>query len=401
MLNKKSNRKLNPANILIFMLKEERRSSTLLLIAAVAALYLANSTWSHDYFDFFTHTFRLGLVSLSIRHWINEGLMALFFLVVSLEVKRELIDGELKTWRKASFPIFAAIGGMFLPALIFTALNPYQPQSNGWGIPMATDIAIALGVLALLGKRVPKSLRVFLLSLAIVDDVGSILIIGLFYNHPSNMFALFLAAILSFGLVASRKNKYWPVWFLFLGLGVWYAMLIAGVSATMAGVIVAFLMPLTTRAKKVFNLQASEVIEDVLIPVTTFVVVPLFVFANAGLDLSQISLASNGGLSVFLGTSLGLLIGKPLGILCASWIATKLNLSSKPANISWSSVAGIGFIAGIGFTVSLLISDLSYRTQPLLLSSAVFGIFTASILGAIVGLAILKSTLKKVSKARA
>lgn len=321
--------------------------------------------------------------------------MALFFLVVSLEIKRELIDGELKTWRNASFPIFAAIGGMFIPALIFTVFNPYQPQSNGWGIPMATDIAIAVGVLALLGKRVPKSLRVFLLSLAIVDDIGSIVIIGLFYNHPTNMLALFLAVILSLGLVATRKNKYWSVWFLFLGLGIWYAMLVAGVSATMAGVIVAFLMPLTTRSKRVFNLQASEVIEDVLIPVTTFVVVPLFVFANAGLNLSQISLASGGGLSVFLGASLGLLIGKPLGIICTSFIATKLALSHKPVNIKWSNIIGIGFIAGIGFTVSLLISDLSYRSQPLLLNSAIFGVFTASIFGAIIGLTILRRTLQK------
>lgn len=380
------------------MFKEERRSSSILLFAAFAALLIANSVWSETYFSFMAQKYNLGTINLDIRHWINEGLMALFFLVVALEVKRELIDGELQTWRKASFPLIAAVGGMIVPALIFTLLNPFQPESNGWAIPMATDIAIAVGVLALLGKKVPKSLRVFLLSLAIVDDIGSILIIGLFYNKPTNMLALVLVGILIIGLIVIRKMKYWSVGFLILGFLIWYCLLLAGVSATMAGVIIAFLMPLNKRGKRVIDLQASEVIEDVLIPFTSFVVVPLFVFANAGLKFSDVSLSTDKGLTVFLGVALGLLIGKPLGILCAGWVATKLALAKKPTNIRWSHIIGVGLIAGIGFTVSLLIGDLSYRANPELQSSAVLGIFIGSITAGILGLVVLKNSLNKIKQ---
>ena len=322
--------------------------------------------------------------------------MALFFLVVGLEIKREFIDGELKTWRKASFPVLAAIGGMAVPALLFSSLNPYAPQSSGWAIPMATDIAIAIGVIGLLGNKIPKSLRIFLLTLAIVDDIGSIIIITIFYNQPTNTFALIVALILTIGLVFVRKQKNWPILFLILGAALWYFLLIAGVSATIAGVIVALLMPLTTNKVKINKLQVSEIIENALIPFTAFVIVPVFVFANAGINFSEISLKGNCSLSVFTGVILGLFIGKPLGILVACWVGQFTKISHKPNNISWNQLVGVGFIAGIGFTISLLIAGLAYENSVELQNAAILGVFTASLLSGIVGLIILK--LAKSSK---
>ncbi len=321
--------------------------------------------------------------------------MAFFFLVVGLEVKRELIDGELKTWKKAAFPLVAAVGGMLAPALIFTVFNPYQPQNSGWGIPMATDIAIAVGILALLGRRIPKSLRVFLLSLAIIDDIGSILIISLFYSKPTNMLTLVLAIILSFGLLIVRKQKWWLPAFAIIGFGIWYCLVVAGLSGTMAGVVIALLMPLSKRRANAQRLQTSEIVEDALIPMTSFIIVPLFVFANAGLRLASISLSSHAGMSVFIGVMLGLLIGKPVGIVIASWASNILKIAEKPANTTWSQICGIGFLAGIGFTISLLIGDLAYGASSGLHSSAVLGIFSASVLAAVIGLLILRSSTVK------
>lgn len=387
---------INPKNIFDFIFKEERRSSVILLVAALAALVIANSHWSAVYFDIFGDYLTIGSVSLDIRHWINEGLMALFFLVVGLEVKREFIDGELKTWRKASFPVFAAIGGMAVPALIFSSINPYAPQSSGWAIPMATDIAIAIGVIGLLGSRIPKSLRVFLLTLAIVDDIGSIIIISLFYNQPTNTFALVIALVLTLGLVLVRKQKNWPIAFFIIGIALWYCLLVAGISATLAGVVIAFLMPLATRSTKINKLQVSEIIEDMLIPFTSFVVVPLFVFANAGINLSQIMLIGNGSMSIFIGVFLGLLIGKPFGILFACWLGHITKISHKPKPISWNQLLGVGFLAGIGFTISLLIAGLAYKDSVIFQNAAILGIFTASILSGLVGLLLLY--LPKTSK---
>lgn len=386
---------INPLNISNFIFKEERRSSLLLVIAAILAIVIANSAWASNYSTLFSSQFAIGSVNLDVRHWINEGLMALFFLVVALEVKREFIDGELQTWRKASFPVIAAIGGMVVPALIFSALNPYTPQSSGWAIPMATDIAIALGVIGLLGSRVPKSLRVFLLTLAIVDDIGSIIVISLFYNHPSNTFALIVALVLSISLILVRKLKLWPIWFIGLGLLLWYCLLIAGISATLAGVIVAFIMPLNTRKNKATNLQDTEIIEDTLIPFTAFIVVPLFVFANAGIPFSEVSLKGNGSFSVFMGALLGLLLGKPIGIVFATWLGHVLHVAQKPKTISWSQLTSVGFIAGIGFTIAILIADLAYKESTLLQNSAILGIFVASIIASVVGLLLLSISTRK------
>lgn len=366
----------------------------MLLVAAGAALVIANSRWSAGYYNVLSAHFSLGSVTLDVRHWINEGLMALFFLVVGIEVKREFITGELRTWRKAAFPVLAAAGGMVAPALIFSMLNPYAPESRGWAVPMATDIAIALGVIGLLGRRIPRSLRVFLLTLAIVDDIGSIATIGIFYNQPSNMFALLFVVILSLGLAVFRRWKSWPLAFFGLGLAVWYCLLLAGISGTVAGIILALLMPLKGRRNRSSNLQVAEVIEDVLIPFTSFLVVPVFVFANAGVTFSGVSL-SGGSLSVFGGVLFGLVIGKPAGILLASWLGHVLRIVHKPPDIHWAHLAGIGFVAGIGFTVSLLVADLAYRGETALQNAATLGVFSASVIAGVVGLMILAVATKK------
>ncbi len=382
--------KLVPANVLAFVLKEERRSSILLLIAAVLALVLANSAWSEVYFSFLHHKYTLGSVTLDLQHWINEGLMAIFFLVVVLEIKREFIDGELRSWKKASFLVFSALGGMIVPALIFSAINPYPPENIGWAIPMSTDTAIALGVIGLLGRSIPRNLKVFLLAVAIIDDVISILVIGLYYSRPTNMLFLFLALALSMLLIYARTKRLRLFSFAVIGFAIWYCLLVAGVSGTIAGVIVALIAPLTTRRTNSARLQGSEVVEDMLLPVTAFLIVPLFVFANAGLDFSKVSLGHGNGLMVFLGVAAGLLIGKPVGIFAGGWIAAKLRLAHKPSGVSWSQILGVGFISGIGFTISILIADLAYKTMPDFQNAAILGVFAASIISGTLGVIVLK-----------
>jgi NhaA family Na+:H+ antiporter len=380
---------LNPKNIFSFFIKEETKSSTFLVLAGIIGLTLANSSLSNQYFNLLNLDITVGLITMDVQHWINEGLMAFFFLVVSLEIKREMIDGELKGWKKASFPVFAALGGMILPALIFTLLNPKSPENNGWAIPMATDIAIAIGVIGLLGNRITKSLRLFLLTLAIVDDIGSILVIGLFYSRPDNMFA-FLLAVLFFMIIAvMRKSEYWIMWFGILGFVAWYLLIISGVPGTIAGVIVAFLAPLSTRRRGSKKLQMSEVAEDILLPLTSYIIVPLFVFANAGIKFSSIEINDKSSFSVFAGIVLGLVFGKSIGIIAGAKISTLLKISKKPNTLYWRQIYGVGYIAGIGFTISLLISSLAYENYPNLKNAATAGIFVASIISGSIGLFLL------------
>lgn len=387
----------SPKKVWDFFVKEETRSSSLLIIAAVVALVWANSAYSTSYFDLWHTQITFGKVTLDLQHWVNEALMSLFFLVVTLEIKRELIDGELRGWRKASFPVFAAIGGMLVPALIFTLINPTPPESLGWAIPMATDIAIAMGVIGLLGTRIPRSLRVFLLTLAIVDDIGSIAVINIFYSQPSNMLAILIAVGFGIALAAVRNNKYWLPMFGVFGFGLLYCLLLAGVPGTMAGVVVAFLMPLKTSRKNTKRLQTSETVEDKLLPFTSYFIVPLFVLANAGINFNSSLLQTTPEIKVFFGVALGLLVGKPLGIYLSTRLATALRLTHKPSNISWGHITGVGFIAGIGFTVSLFISSLAYENEPGLQNAATLGIFAASVLAGIIGLNLLTRT-KKTSK---
>ncbi len=373
-----------------FILQQERRSSLVLLVAAAVALVLANSSWATGYFELLRMQFSLGIIQLDIRHWINEGLMALFFLVIALEVKRETVQGELRTWRKASFPMIAAVGGMVVPAVIFWMINPSAPAGSGWAIPVATDIAIALGVIGLLGHRVPRSLRVFLLTLAIVDDIGAILIITLFYNAPTDTMALLIAAVLALGLFAVKHWRWWPIAFFPLGLMLWYYLLLAGVSGTLAGVVVAFMIPLAAQRHNAVNKpSAAETIEKILVPFTAYIVVPIFVLANAGITFSEISLKDDSSMAVFFGVVLGLLLGKPFGIVLASWLGHTLGIAQKPSTISWGQLTSVGFISGIGFTISILIAGLSYPQSYALQSASILGIFTASILAGVIGLLLL------------
>jgi NhaA family Na+:H+ antiporter len=383
------NKKLSTKTILDFVLHEERRSSVILILAALCALIIANSNLANFYYGFFNYEFSIFFVNLDIKHWINEGLMAFFFLVVGIEIKRELINGELRSWKKASFPVIAAIGGMIVPALIFSAINPSPPQSYGWAIPMATDIAVAVGVIGLLGSRIPKSLRVFLLTLAIVDDIGSIIVINVFYNQPTNMLSLVFAIILIICLFIIRKQKRWFFSFIILSFLLWYCLLMAGVSATIAGVIIALAMPLKSSKHKNSKVQQSELIENALVPFTAFFIVPLFVFANAGISFSAVNLNENGSITVFAGVLLGLAVGKPIGVFGACWLGNLLRISQMPSNISWSQLLGVGFISGIGFTISLLIAGLSYDNNVALQNAATIGIFTATIISGVVGLSIL------------
>ncbi len=385
----KKNKTINTKIIIDFVLNEERRSSVFLIISAIAALIIANSSLANFYNNLFGTELTLAALNMDIKHWINEGLMALFFLVVGLEIKREFIDGELQTWRKASFPVIAAIGGMIVPALIFTSINPYLPQSSGWAIPMATDIAVAVGVIGLLGKRIPKNLRVFLLTLAIVDDIGSIVVINLFYNQPTNMFALVLSFFILISLLLIRRQKKWLIPFLVFSIALWYCLLLSGISATIAGVVIAFIMPLRKSVSNESKIQLSELIENKLIPFTSFFVVPLFVFANAGISFSELSLKESGSMSIFIGVLLGLAVGKPLGIFISSWLGDLTKISQKPTNISWVQIIGVGFLAGIGFTISLLITGLAYNDYTVFQNAATLGIFIATIISGLVGLSIL------------
>jgi NhaA family Na+:H+ antiporter len=370
------------------LLQAERRSGVILIVAAAAALLLANSAWSDAYFEVIGKELTLGSVTMDVQHWISEGLMALFFLVIMLEVKRELIDGELSEWRKAAFPLVAAIGGMVAPAFIYALLNQQPPESNGWAIPIATDIAIAVGVLALLGSRIPRSLRIFLLALAIIDDIGAIVVIGIFLSHPTNTLALIMAIILTIGLLIVREQRLWIVGFLGIGFLIWYCLLLAGISGTMAGVIVGALAPLTARHDKRKKLQLSEKIEDLLLPLTSYIIVPLFVFTSAGLALDSLRITESS-LTVFAGVALGLLIGKPVGIVLASWIASLLRVATKPRGLGWRHIWGVGVVGGIGFTMSILIAGLSFEGYAGLENTAKFGILVASTTAGILGLAFL------------
>lgn len=378
----------SPLHVFNFLLQEERRGGVILVMAAAAALLLVNSGWGSWYEMFIRHELQLGMIVLDVRQWVGEGLMALFFLMVTLEVKREVLDGELRTWRKASFPFVAAVGGMIVPALLYALCNPTGPRSVGWAVPIATDIAIAVGVLALLGRRVPKSLRIFLLALAIVDDIGSIIIIALFYSRPDNVLALLLAVVLGLVLLGLRRYKWWVAIFAGVGAVIWYCLLVAGVSGVLAGVLLAAAAPYARRSGRTDRLLPAEKVEDMLLPLTAYGIVPLFVFVNSGLVLRGMSMA-HGEFRVFSGVAVGLVVGKPAGILGATLLAQALGLAHKPRGIRWFDILGVGCMAGAGFTVSMLIISLSFGDHSSLRDAATLGVFVATILSSMLGAVIL------------
>ena len=338
-----------------------------LIIAAALAMVMANTSVTSGLYHSFLDTpvqLRVGALEINknMLLWINDALMAVFFLLIGLEVKRELIQGSLASRRQAVFPVIAALGGMIVPALVYLAFNAQDPVAReGWAIPAATDIAFALGVLALLGSRVPTALKIFLMALAIIDDLGAIVIIALFYTHDLSM--------LSLGVAAAA-----------------IAVLKSGVHATLAGVIVGFMIPLEEKHGK----SPAKALEHVLHPWVAFMILPLFAFANAGVSLQGVTLAGLTSL-LPLGIMAGLFIGKPLGISLFCWLALKLKWASLPEGTTCKQIMAVGILCGIGFTMSIFIATLAFGSvDPALINWAKLGILIGSVLSAVVGYLILR-----------
>ena len=412
----------------------EASSGILLLVCTVVALAWANSPWASSYTDLWHAQATVGLgpfvLSKSLLHWINDGLMVVFFFVVGLEIKRELLGGELASFRRAVLPIAAALGGMIVPAAIYAALNAGGAGAPGWGIPMATDIAFALGVLALLGNRVPLALKIFLTALAIVDDLGAVLVIALFYTAELSWLALGLGAIIVGVLfLANRAGVRDVRVYSLLGIGLWLAFLESGVHATIAGVLLAMTIPAHSRIQANEFLDTSRTllddfahasehnasafvnedqqtallsletaceqvetplqrIEHSLHPWVTFLIMPIFALANAGLALKGDLIAAWTN-PVSLGVVAGLVLGKQIGITLSSWLAVKSGLAALPQGVNWLHIYGVSWLGGIGFTMSLFIASLAFGESDLL-ASAKLGILTASLIAGIVGWILLQ-----------
>ncbi|MEV5000666.1 Na+/H+ antiporter NhaA [Nocardioides sp. LML1-1-1.1] len=409
-------------------LRVEAAGSVLLLAATVVALLWVNlpfDGWASAY-DHFWHTplaLELGdwRIEESLQHWVNDGLMTLFFFVVGLEIKHELVHGDLRDPRTAALPIVAAIGGMAVPALLYVVIAGGGATGAGWGIPMATDIAFAVGVLGVLGRRIPSAARLFLLTLAIVDDIGAILVIAVFYTDELSLGWLAIAIGLLVVMAVLRALRVWAVpVYVVLGAGVWFALLESGVHATLAGVAIGLLTPAVALlrpevatgyaagALRDNELDADElhrlrflvgesvpVVERLqarLHPLSSYLVLPVFALANAGVALDGIGEAVTS--KVGLGVGIGLVLGKPLGIALACFLAIRLGGARMPAGTTWRHLVGVGAVAGIGFTVSLFIAGLSF-SDPVLTDDAKIGILLASVLSAVVGVAILLTSSRR------
>ena len=404
-------------------------SGLLLLGAALIALIWANSTFASSYEHLWELPFAIGTTSfgltLSLHHWINDGLMAVFFFVVGLEIKREILVGELSSLRQAALPIVGAVGGMLIPALIYALFAAGTPASAGWGIPMATDIAFALGVLALLGDRVPTSLKIFLAALAIVDDIGAVLVIAFFYTASIDVGSVLLAAgMFALLMGMNRAGFNHPLPYAFVGVVLWFAVLSSGVHATIAGVLLAVTIPARTRIDgadflddsqrvlrefedaggDVDDVMTNEAQQDAIFSLehtarlaqsplvrlerqlhgpVAFAIMPLFALANAGVPLGG-NIQEMMAQPVVLGVLFGLLLGKPIGIAGAAWIATKLRIADLPTGVRWSHLVGVAALGGIGFTMSLFIGNLAFDEQQML-DAAKLGILLGSLLSGLLG----------------
>jgi NhaA family Na+:H+ antiporter len=381
--------------------KMEAASGLLLIMAAALALIANNSPFSSLYSSFLDTPVVAGIGSVVIAKplllWINDGLMALFFLLIGLEVKREVLEGQLADPAQIVLPGAAAIGGMVIPALVYWFINRDYPDAlGGWAIPMATDIAFALGVLALLGKRVPTSLKLFLMTLAIIDDLGAIIVIAVFYSTDLSGQALMLAAACIVALVAmNRLGVVRLAPYLLVGLVLWVCVLKSGVHATLAGVTLAFCIPLRPRGSEASPLTH---LEHALHPWVSYAILPLFAFANAGVSLAGITLASFTH-SVPLGITAGLLLGKTIGVFGFAWVAIKLGMAALPGGANWGQILGVAILCGIGFTMSLFVGSLAF--VPGVSDYAGedrMGILTGSILAALLGYAWLRAVSKPVQE---
>lgn len=416
----------------------EASGGIVLLSVTVVALVLANSGLKHEYHHFWENylTLELGSFSLSktVHHWINDGLMAIFFFVVGLEIKREILAGELSTIKLASLPIFAAIGGMLIPALVYLGLNNNPEAASGWGVPMATDIAFSLGILSLLGKKVPLSLKVFLVAFAIVDDLGAVLVIALFYSSELEVtYLLYSLALFTLLIVFNRMHITRLEPYMVVGWVIWYMFLQSGLHPTIAGVLIAFTIPVYRKINVVTfrnimerNLQPfcqedcidkmtlthqqlhnidhmQSLIHKVQSPVqslehklhgfVTYVVMPVFALANAGVTFEGVKFAQVFS-SLSLNIELSLLLGKVIGIVVFAWIAVRLGIANMPESVKWPQIIGVGLLGGIGFTMSLFISNLAFISHSML-NQAKIGILVGSLLSGVCGYFLLRYTLKK------
>lgn len=408
-------------------LRIEAAGSILLLLAAATALIWANSPWASSYDEFWHTAISIDIggfhLEESLQHWVNDALMVVFFFVVGLEIKYEIVSGDLRDPKTAALPIVAAIGGMLVPAGLYLLIAGGGDGSAGWGIPMATDIAFAVGVLGLLGTRIPSAARLFLLTLAIVDDIGAIIVIAVFYTEQLHLEWLALALLLLGAMVALRVLRVWSVWvYVVLGFLVWFAVFESGVHATLAGVAIGLITPATALLKEdVARGYAQKALEDrqldpdelsrlhfllgesvpvverlqtKLHPLSSYVVLPVFALANAGVALGDGALGDALTSAVGLGIGVGLVVGKPVGILLACFIAVRLGLGRLPDDTTWSMVLGLGAVAGIGFTVSIFIAGLSFPGSDLLTGEAKVGILVASLVAAVLGTVLLLLTTR-------
>ncbi|GAB1450348.1 Na+/H+ antiporter NhaA [Draconibacterium sp.] len=423
-------------------IKLESSSSIVLFLATLSALVLANSPLSDSFLGIWDEYITISLPGLELSKpaikWINDGLMVVFFFVIGLEIKRELVLGELNNFKKASLPILAAIGGMIVPALLFTVLNHGKPGSQGWGIPVATDIAFALGILQLLGKRVPIGLKVFLMAFAIIDDLGAIVIIALFYSSNLVWSYIGIALLIFVGLnLLYLKGYYSKYFFLLMAAVIWILFLKSGIHATIAGVLMAFTIPLSrkTNTKKFSRdikealalfeseienqkedtsiltknqLMAIENIEDTaektapplqylehsLHGWVVYFIMPLFAFANAGVVFN---FSGDSNLSLSINIAISMIFGKAIGIFLFSYLSIKFKLSELPNNINYKMLGGVSILGGLGFTMSLFINSLAFTDQTLI-DSAKMGILFGSIVTGIIGFLVLKAALKGVKE---
>jgi len=411
----------------------ETSGSILLFAATIVALIWANSPWSTSYFALWKLPLKIGrrpLLSMDLHHWIDDGLMVLFFLVVGLEIKREIVKGELSSVRQAALPIIAALGGMILPALVYLGFNHSGAGARGWGIPMATDIGFGLGVLALLGKRIPSSLRVFMLALAIVDDVGAILVIAFFYTPTISLGALAVAGGLLVVLVALALRRAPISMFVVVGIFFWASILSSGVHATIAGVILGLVAPTKSKftpeqlAESVEPLltnfrsqilsqdrasadatlmgldellcgtdSIAERLERSIHPWVSFLVLPLFALASAGVVLSLEQLRLVFLSPIALGIFMGLVVGKAVGITMFSSLAVQWKIAGMADGLTWAGIAGVGILAGVGFTVALFISGLSFENEALVATAKV-AVLAASLAAGTIGYLYLRFTLR-------
>ncbi len=367
--------------------KLEAASGLVLLISAVLALLISNSNFSDLYFDTLNQYLFIGInnfgLKLSVIHWINDALMAIFFFFVTLEIKREFIQGELSNVKQALLPIIAAVGGMLVPALFYIVVNYQDPETiNGWAIPSATDIAFSLGVLSLLGSRVPVSLKVFLTALAIIDDLGAILIIAIFYSGDLSIKYLVLMLLAFIFLLIFNKfdiKKFVP--YLVVGVLLWDFTHNSGIHATIAGVLLALTIP-HRKKEKDFSLLLK--VEHAISPYVAFGIMPLFAFANAGVSLEGLSFSSLLN-KVPLGILLGLFIGKQLGVFLFSYISIKFKVAKMPNNSNWINFYGVGILTGIGFTMSLFVGNLAFIDNTQYMDGVKIGVLTGSLLSTLAG----------------